>query len=202
MQCCNGVVLSKSLHFLGVWHWELFYLRHSKSMAKPYWERWILSLSVTKPGDHYGIILRSSIAPEGPFILSSPLFAMLFDMSKYKTSACFLHTISQIYFRLNYCKSLILQRLIFLSLFSYTLWTNSTFKHLFWMDGIFGYLTSHEAYCLCVGNHSGHNLQTRGWGDMKMKGQPNRDSNPVSPSQETNHATNWANEAGLFSSCL
>ena len=26
-------------------------------------------------------------------------------------------------------------------------------------DGIFGYLTSHEAYCLCVGNHSGHNLQ-------------------------------------------
>ena len=29
-------------------------------------------------------------------------------------------------------------------------------------DGIFGYLTSHEAYCLCVGNHSGHNLHTRG----------------------------------------
>ena len=31
---------------------------------------------------------------------------------------------------------------------------------------------------------------------MKMKGQPNRDLNPVPPSQETNHATNWANEAG------
>ena len=31
------------------------------------------------------------------------------------------------------------------------------------MDGwIFGYLTSHEAYCLCVGNHSGHNLLARG----------------------------------------
>ena len=30
----------------------------------------------------------------------------------------------------------------------------------------------------------------------EMKGQPNRDSNPVPPSQETNHATNWANEAG------
>ena len=29
-------------------------------------------------------------------------------------------------------------------------------------DGIFGYLTSHEAYCLCVGNRSGHNLHTRG----------------------------------------
>ena len=29
-------------------------------------------------------------------------------------------------------------------------------------NGIFGYLTSHEAYCLCVGNHSGHNLHTRG----------------------------------------
>ena len=32
------------------------------------------------------------------------------------------------------------------------------------------------------------------WYDMK--GQPNRDSNPVPLSQETNHATNWANEAG------
>ena len=32
----------------------------------------------------------------------------------------------------------------------------------------------------------------------EMKGQPNRDSNPVPPSQETNHATNWANEAGEF----
>ena len=32
---------------------------------------------------------------------------------------------------------------------------------------------------------SGHNLHTRGWGDMKMKGEPNRDSNPVPPSQET-----------------
>ena len=30
------------------------------------------------------------------------------------------------------------------------------------MDGIFGYLTLHEAYCLCVGNRSGHNLHTRG----------------------------------------
>ena len=29
-------------------------------------------------------------------------------------------------------------------------------------DGIFGYLTSHEAYCLGVGNRSGHNLHTRG----------------------------------------
>ena len=28
------------------------------------------------------------------------------------------------------------------------------------MDGIFGYLTSHEAYCLCVGKHSGHYLHT------------------------------------------
>ena len=54
-------------------------------------------------------------------------------------------------------------------------------------DGIFGYLTSHEACCLCIGNHSG---------DMKMKGQPNRDSNPVPPSQGSNHATNWANETG------
>ena len=31
---------------------------------------------------------------------------------------------------------------------------------------------------------------------MKMKGQPNQDSNPVPASQEANHATNWANEAG------
>ena len=30
----------------------------------------------------------------------------------------------------------------------------------------------------------------------EMKGQSNRDSNPVPTSQETNHATNWANEAG------
>ena len=56
-------------------------------------------------------------------------------------------------------------------------------------DGIFGYLTSHEAYCLCVGNHSCHNFLTRGWGDIKMKGQPNRNSNPVPPSQGSNHAT-------------
>ena len=32
------------------------------------------------------------------------------------------------------------------------------------------------------------------WYDMK--GQPNRDSNPVPPSQGSNHSTNWANEAG------
>ena len=31
----------------------------------------------------------------------------------------------------------------------------------------------------------------------EMEGQPNRDSNPVPPSQGNNHATNWANEAGL-----
>ena len=31
-----------------------------------------------------------------------------------------------------------------------------------------------------------------------MKGQPNRDSNPVPLSQETNHATNWANKAGYI----
>ena len=31
---------------------------------------------------------------------------------------------------------------------------------------------------------------------MKMKGQPNRDLNPVPPSQWRNHATNWAKEAG------
>ena len=30
---------------------------------------------------------------------------------------------------------------------------------------------------------------------MKMKGQPNRDSNPVPPSQGSNHAINSANEA-------
>ena len=29
-------------------------------------------------------------------------------------------------------------------------------------NGIFGYLTSYEAYCLYVGNHSAHNLHTRG----------------------------------------
>ena len=29
-------------------------------------------------------------------------------------------------------------------------------------DGMVGYLTSHEAYCLCVGDHSGHYLHTRG----------------------------------------
>ena len=34
----------------------------------------------------------------------------------------------------------------------------------------------------------------RGWGDMKMKGQPNWDSNPVLPSQGSNHAY----EAGLY----
>ena len=33
-------------------------------------------------------------------------------------------------------------------------------------DGIFGYLTWHEAYCLNVGNHPGHNLHSRGRGDM------------------------------------
>ena len=64
-------------------------------------------------------------------------------------------------------------------------------------DGIVGYSTLHETYCLCVGNHTGHNLHTRGWGDMKMKGQPNRDSNPVPPSQWNNHATKWANKTGL-----
>ena len=36
----------------------------------------------------------------------------------------------------------------------------------------------------------------------EMKGQPNRDSNTVPPSQETNHATNWANEAGLGLQCM
>ena len=30
---------------------------------------------------------------------------------------------------------------------------------------------------------------------MKMKGQTNQDSNPVPPSQGSNHATDWANEA-------
>ena len=55
-------------------------------------------------------------------------------------------------------------------------------------DGIVGYLTSHEAYRLWVGNHSGHNLHTRG--------KPNRNSNPVPPNQRSNHATNWAIEAG------
>ena len=50
--------------------------------------------------------------------------------------------------------------------------------------GIFGYLTSHEAYCLCVGNHSGHNLHTQESGDMKMKGQPNRDSKSVENSSK------------------
>ena len=54
----------------------------------------------------------------------------------------------------------------------------------------------HGAYCLLVGNHSGHNLHTWGWGDMKTKGQPNWDSNTGPPSQGSNHATNWANEAG------
>ena len=39
-------------------------------------------------------------------------------------------------------------------------------------DGIFGYLTSHEAYCLCVGNHSDHYLHTRGWGDMTWRASP------------------------------
>ena len=34
---------------------------------------------------------------------------------------------------------------------------------------------------------------------MMMKGQPNRDSNPVPPSQVSNHATDCANKAG---SCL
>ena len=34
------------------------------------------------------------------------------------------------------------------------------------------------------------------WYDMK--GQPNRDSNPVPPSQGSNHSTNWANEAGYI----
>ena len=77
----------------------------------------------------------------------------------------------------------------------FKLWADKMWWWTGW-DGIFGYLTSHEAYCLCEGNHSGHNLHTRGWGDMKMKGQPNRDTNPVPPSQWRNHATDWANEAG------
>ena len=33
---------------------------------------------------------------------------------------------------------------------------------------------------------------------MMMKGQPNRDSNPVPLSQGSNHSTNWANEAGVI----
>ena len=44
---------------------------------------------------------------------------------------------------------------------------------------------------------SGHNLRTQGWGDMMMKGQPNWDSNPVPPSQGSNHASDWANKAGF-----
>ena len=48
-----------------------------------------------------------------------------------------------------------------------------------------------------VGNHIGDNLHTRGWGDVKMKDQPHRDLNPVPLSQWKNHATNWANKAGL-----
>ena len=47
---------------------------------------------------------------------------------------------------------------------------------------------------------SGHNLHTPGWGDMKMKGQPNQDLNPVPPIQGSNHATNWANKADCW--CL
>ena len=73
------------------------------------------------------------------------------------------------------------------------------FYNIWWWqqqwDGIVSYLTSYEAYCLWVGNHSRHNLHTRGWGDTKMKGQPNQDSNPVPPSQGSNHTTDWANEA-------
>ena len=37
----------------------------------------------------------------------------------------------------------------------------TSFIRIGW-DGIFGYSTSHEACCLCVGNHSGHYLHTRG----------------------------------------
>ena len=33
-------------------------------------------------------------------------------------------------------------------------------------------LTSHEAYCLSVRNHSGHYLYTRGWGDMRWRASP------------------------------
>ena len=57
-------------------------------------------------------------------------------------------------------------------------------SHVGWMDrreGMVGYLTSHEAYRLCVGNHSGHNLHTQGWEDMKMKGQPNCRSHAETP---------------------
>ena len=58
-----------------------------------------------------------------------------------------------------------------------TRWRRITFRgsiNCLWRrwDGIFGYLTSHEAYCLCVGNHSGHNLHTRGWGDMRWRASP------------------------------
>ena len=84
-----------------------------------------------------------------------------------------------------------------------TRWRRITFRgsiNCLWRrwDGIFGYLTSNEACYLCVGNHTSHNLHTRGWGDMRMKVQPNRDSNPVPPSQWRNQATDWANEAGFM----
>ena len=38
----------------------------------------------------------------------------------------------------------------------------TTSKSMKGWDGLVGYLTSHEAYCLCIGKHSGHNLHTRG----------------------------------------
>ena len=36
----------------------------------------------------------------------------------------------------------------------------------------------------------------------EMKGQPNRDLNPVPSSHGSNHATDWANEAGALWNCV
>ena len=50
---------------------------------------------------------------------------------------------------------------------------------------------------------SGHDIHTLGWGDVKMKGQPNWFSNPIPPSKGSNHATGWTNEAhGIIDGCM
>ena len=81
----------------------------------------------------------------------------------------------------------------------YIMWDFPASDVMGWDSWLFN---SYEAYCLCVGNHSGHNLHTWGWGDMKMKGQPNLDLNPLPSSQGSNRVADWANEASWSSDVM
>ena len=68
-------------------------------------------------------------------------------------------------------------------------------KHSRW-DGIGGYLTLHEAYCLWVGNHFQVIIYTHDDEVIWDEGPAQPGFEPSTTQSRSNHATDWASEAG------